>query len=58
MLATASIDTFQLLWSSAYSTQPIVQWGIVTGQYIHTVKATTSSINKTQLCGAPANTIG
>lgn len=58
MVATSNVDVFKFLWSSATSTQPIVQWGIVAGQYTHTVKATTETIDKGLLCGAPANTIG
>lgn len=58
IVPTGNLDVFSLLWSSATSTQPTVKWGTVSGQYSHSVLATTSSIQKEDVCGAPANTIG
>lgn len=58
MVPTGDYNIFDLLWSSATSTQPTVKWGTVSGQYPNIVAASTSQINKEDVCGAPATTIG
>ena len=58
MVATGDYDTFDLLWSSATSTQPTVKWGTETGNYVHIVDAVTSSIERTDMFGYPANSTG
>jgi hypothetical protein len=51
-------DVYWLLWSSYNSTSPVMKWGLVSQQYDETAYATTSSINRSDLCGAPANSTG
>lgn len=51
-------DNFLLLWSSYNSTSPIMRYGITPGIYTRSFVATTSTIEKSDLCGAPATTIG
>ena len=51
-------DTFKLLWSSEVSTNPMMKWGIQSGVYTTNVYAETQRIERSQLCGAPANTTG
>lgn len=58
MVPTGDPDVFSLLWSSATSTKPVVHWGTVSGEYTSTAAATTSTIDRSEMCGEPANTIG
>ena len=51
-------DTFKLLWSSAVSTNPMVKWGTKSGVYTSNVYAETQRIDRSQMCGAPANDTG
>lgn len=51
-------DEFKLLWSSATSQSPTLQWGTTPGQYDTTVTALTSTVTKDSLCGGVANTTG
>lgn len=58
MVPTGDYDIFNLLWSSANSATPTVKWGTASGKYTNVASAATSSIARTDVCGAPANTIG
>ena len=58
VVPTGDLNVFNLLWSSATSTKPIMKWGTSPGHYTHKVSAATSRIDKSEVCGAPANTIG
>ena len=51
-------DSLQLLWSSKDSSTPTLKWGIQSGVYIHEVPASTSTIDQSEMCGAPANSTG
>lgn len=58
VVATGNPDVFNLLWSSAYSTHPTLMWGRTQGTYTVTVEANTSTIERKEMLGAPANTTG
>ena len=45
-------------YSSASSTAPTLKWGVVSGELLHSVKATTGHIEKSQMCGGVANSTG
>lgn len=51
-------DLFKLLWSSATSARPVARFGFSSGVYDHTVYAKTSTFTRSQMCGAPASTVG
>ena len=51
-------DIYNVLWSAGNSTNPQLQWGIVSGSYTSTYVATVSKISKSSLCAAPANALG
>ena len=58
VVATGDINVLNLLWSSATSTKPVMKWGTVSGVYDREVTASTSTIEKSNVCGSPANTVG
>ena len=58
MVPTGDPDVFSLLWSSATSTKPVVHWGTASGEYTSSASASTSTIDRSEMCGEPANTIG
>lgn len=58
MVPTGDYDVFNLLWSSASSVSPTMKWGTSSGKYTNVATATISSIQREELCGAPATTIG
>lgn len=58
MIATGDYNVYSLLWSSYNSTTPILKWGLTSNNYIYNSIAITDTINKTELCGAPATTYG
>jgi len=58
LVATGDYDIFNLLWSSATSTAPVLKWGTASGIYDIVVTAETSAISKSELCGSPANSYG
>ena len=58
VVPTGDPDVFSLLWSSATSTEPVLRWGTASGEYTETTVAATSTIDRSEMCGAPANTIG
>lgn len=58
VVPTGNPDVFHLLWSSSSSQKPQLQWGVKTGKYTSFVSANSSYINRTSLCGGPANTTG
>ncbi len=58
VVATGDINIFNLLWSSANSTDPTLRWGTTPNDLTTVVKAKTSHIEKNEVCGAPSNTTG
>eukprot|EP01038_Epipyxis_sp_PR26KG_P012938 gene12938-17346_t len=58
IVPTGNPNVFKLLWSSAYSTQPVLKWGIASGVYTHVVNASSETIQQSELCGGPANSSG
>ena len=58
VVPTGDVDKLKLLWSSASSTSPVLRWGVESGIYTSTVAAVSSRIDKSDMCGAPANTKG
>lgn len=59
VVATGNPDIFTLLWSSASSAKPTLEWrSTKTGAYTTIVPATTDAVTKDELCGYPANDIG
>lgn len=58
VVPTKDYDVFSLLWSSATSSAPTLKWGTEKGVYKNVVTADTTSVDKSSICGAPANTIG
>jgi len=58
VVPSGDADVFKLLWSSASSSAPVLRWGVKSGEYTNTVAASTRSFSKSDLCGAPATTIG
>lgn len=55
---TGDPDIFTLVWSSATSKTPVMKWGVASGDYTNTVEAVTDTIEESEMCGEPANTIG
>ena len=58
VVGTGDLDVFNLLWSSANSTSPTMKWGTSPSAMTNIVKATTETITKGSVCGAPSNTTG
>lgn len=58
VVPTGDPDVFSLLWSSATSASPQLQWGEVKGTYANIVDAVTSVINRADMPGAFANSTG
>eukprot|EP01039_Chlorochromonas_danica_P000779 gene779-844_t len=58
ILPTGDPNVYQLLWSSANSSQPIVKWGTQSKVYSYVVNASTVHVNQSEMCGAPANSTG
>lgn len=58
VVPTGNPNTLQLLWSSYNSSAPTLQWGTTSGSYPYTMAAETITIEKSQMCGAPANSAG
>jgi len=58
IVATGDRNVLALLWSSATSTAPTLQWGTAPGTYTTTVSATTAQIAQAQMCGGVANSTG
>ncbi len=58
IVASGDQNVYKLLWSSATSTEPVLRWGLSSGEYTHSMNATTSVISNSSLCGAPATTVG
>lgn len=56
--ATGDYNKLQLTWSSNTSTTPMLKWGTAKGNYNVQALGTVSRIEKSELCGAPATTIG
>ncbi len=51
-------NQLKLLWSSDSSTLPKLKWGIQSNHYEYFVEASTQSIDRSSLCGPPANETG
>jgi hypothetical protein len=58
VVPTGDPNILNLLWSSATSTNPQLKWGTSTGVYPNIVTANTSTIERTEMLGPPANTTG
>jgi hypothetical protein len=58
IVATGDLNIFNLLWSSANSTEPTLRWGASPSELTHVVPAKTSTIEKDSVCGAPSTTTG
>lgn len=58
IVPTGDYNKFKLLWSSASSSQPLLKWGTKSNSYDKVVEASTSSIDRGELCGSPANSTG
>eukprot|EP01035_Chromulina_nebulosa_P022753 gene22753-29460_t len=58
VVPTGNPDIFHLLWSSNSSQKPQLQWGVKTGRYTTFIYGNSSHINRTSLCGGPANSTG
>lgn len=58
IIATGDYDRMNVLWSSYNNTAPTLQWGLQSGIYQETVSASTKRIEKSQMGGTPASTIG
>jgi hypothetical protein len=56
--ATGDYDKLRLTWSSNVSTSPVLKWGTATGDFSNVVDGSSSRLEKKDLCGAPATTIG
>ena len=55
---TGNIDVLNISWSSNMSTHPILKWGVMSGVYNKLAVADTIRISQSQMCNAPASTIG
>lgn len=56
---TGDPDVFNFLWSSAYSTEPTLKWGLASGgPYDISYSATSETIEVASLCGSPSTTTG
>jgi hypothetical protein len=51
VVATGDYDVYKLLWSTNNSANPIMKWGTASGQYTHTVVATTGHVTEEDVCG-------
>ncbi len=58
VVPTGDPDSLALVWSSYNSSAPVVKWGVKSSEYGSFVRASTSTIARSELCGAPATTIG
>lgn len=58
VVATGDPDTLNLVWSSYDTTLPILIWGVQSGAYSVTEKAITSNLQRSKMCGNPANSTG
>jgi len=58
MVASGNPDIFTLYWSSATSKQPTLRWGTSPKSYPNIVAGGTFTIDQSEMCGAPASTIG
>lgn len=58
VVATGNPNIYQVLWSGYNSTQPTLRWGTSPNNYIHTFAASNFTIERSQLCGGPANSTG
>jgi hypothetical protein len=56
--ATGDYDKLQLTWSSNVSAVPTLKWGASPGTYTNVATGSVSRLEKNELCGAPATTIG
>eukprot|EP01032_Pedospumella_encystans_P028785 gene28785-32506_t len=51
-------DVFFLIWNSDTSEVPMIKWGTQSGEYIYTAIASTTRIEKSDVCGGVAAGIG
>ena len=52
------VNSLLLLWSTKNSQNPTLKWGTQKGVYTNIVAANTSTIDQSEMCGAPANSTG
>lgn len=55
---TGDANVLNISWSSNMSVAPMLRWGLVSGNYTAQVVASTSRIEQSQMCNAPASTTG
>ena len=60
VVATGDPDVYTLMWSSASNTQPVIKWSTDKDSVLTqtSIDASTTFVNKTDLCGWPANDRG
>ena len=58
IVATGDPNTYKFLWSSNSSLEPVLRWGLSSGTYSQTAPAFPSNIQRSSLCGSPANGTG
>lgn len=59
IVPTGDPNVLSLMWTSANSVTPTIQWGLSSGKYTTAVTAQTLTIDKTtSLCGGVASTLG
>ena len=58
IVPTGDYNAYTLLWSSYNNTHPVLQWGVASGSLLHTVDASTFTINQTEMCGSQAQSYG
>ena len=57
-IAPINNTAVRVLWSSANASAPTLLWGTNPGELANAVPASTSHLAVTDVCGAPANTVG
>ena len=56
--ATGDVNELNITWSSNMSEIPVLRYGIFSGNYTVEIDASTTKIFQSEMCNAPANTIG
>jgi hypothetical protein len=56
--ATGDVNALNISWSSNLSSIPRLRYGTVSGSYTEEIPASTTIIQQSQMCNAPANTTG
>lgn len=58
ILPSGDPNVFFLIWNSATSEVPMIKWGVESGEYIYSALASTTQIEKSDVCGGVAGGIG